>query len=80
MFAAQHEVVFHLPNLIVGLVAVLGGVVMAIANYFWLHADTEMTRKQMWEHIWGLLCFYIVGMLIFGLLAWLLCMALGVPL
>jgi hypothetical protein len=54
-------VTFHLANLAVGVVAMVSGVACAIANYFWLHADTGLSRRQMWEHIGGLLFFFILG-------------------
>lgn len=58
--------VFHLPNLAVGVGAMFSGVGLAIANYFWLHSDTGLSRRQMWEHIFGLLFFFILGNILGG--------------
>lgn len=80
MIAPPPVIVFHLANLAVGIIAVVGGVIMAVANYFWLHSDTQLTTKQMWEHITGLVFFFLLGNIVFGLAAWCVLKAAGVQL
>jgi hypothetical protein len=58
--------IFHLEHLLVVVAGVVGGVVTAIANYFWIHSDTNMTREQMWAHIWGIFAFFVMGCCLFG--------------
>lgn len=69
--------VFGLPHLVIAVFALMSGVCTAIAAYFWLHNDTNLTRTQMWEHIWGLLTFFVGGFLTGGLLATIFLLLLG---
>ena len=42
-------------------VGVVCGVITTIINYFWIHSDVGMTRGQMWDHVLGLLAFFLLG-------------------
>lgn len=68
-FDVTREMTLTLPGIIVGILAVIGGVVTAIAAYFWIHGDTSMTVAEKWEHIWALLFFFFLGNWFWGLLA-----------
>lgn len=72
MFCHQGFWLIGWPHVFIVVMAIIGAVATAIWSYFALHADlrnrdgTTPTVREMWQHIFGLLAYFVLGFVVFG--------------